>query len=736
MFSLPVSVRWGGFGLPAAIAFEMFFCAFGPVVNAQTTHVCGRVADRTTGEALPGASVWLVGAYDGATADVDGHFAFTTERRGGGVVRASLAGYEADSVVVMLRGDTVQLVFALHEAAARVGEVVITAGAFEASDRSRGAALTPLDVVTVASAGADVYGALRTLPGVQVSTGDVEGLFVRGGTGSETQTFVDGLLMRHPFFASVPDFAVRGRFNPFLFQGTVFSTGGYSAQYGQAMSAVVLLETLDLPERTESRAAITSLGASLGHQQRWEAQGRAVGAEVNYTHLGPYFALVRQGPAFAQAPENGGGEVFFRQKTGANGLLKAYTYYNFGHVGFQTTAPDGQAQTFGLRNHNALTNLTWSGSLHERWRLYAGASVSRDLSHIGTTYPSMGLDTFSLRQTLAQGRLMATYAPSTTALLRLGAEHQVGVEVFENEYYERSTLREHFTAAFAEADLTLGQRTALRAGMRFEHSALLRQSNRAPRLSLSHRVGRNGQVSLAWGHFYQKGDSLLRWREQWGALPGFQRAEHFIAQYQWLKEGRLLRAEAFYKRYTQLVSTRGGIGNEGYGYAGGLELFARDRALLGALDGWVSYSFLDARRRFWWYPTAVEPPFAARHTVSAVVRRFFPSLQTNLSLSYSGATGRTYWRPGQPEEALSTERTPTFHNLSISVSYLTRIGRAFAIAVISVQNAPGMEQVFSYRFSSDGQTRQAVTPPARRFFFAGLFLSWGTDRRREILENF
>lgn len=736
MFSLPVSVRWGGFGLPAAIVFEMFFCTFGPVVNAQMTHVRGRVTDGATGEALPGASVWLVGTYDGATTDLSGHFAFTTERYGAGLVRISLAGYASDSILTALQSDTVRLTFALREATARVGEVVITAGALEVSDRSRGAVLTPLDVVTVASAGADMYGALRTLPGAQVSTGDVEGLFVRGGTGSETQTFVDGLLMRHPFFASVPDFAVRGRFNPFLFQGTVFSTGGYSAQYGQAMSAVVLLETLDLPERTESRLSLTCLGASAGRQQMWERQGRAAGIEVNYTHLGPYFALVRQGPDFAQAPENVGGEAFFRQKTGANGLLKAYTYYNFGRVGFQSTAPDGQAQIFGLRNRNALTNLTWSGSLHERWHLYAGASVSRDFSRISSAYTTVGQDTFSLRQTLAQGRLMATCALSTTTLLRWGAEHQAGIEVFENERYGRSTLSEHFTAAFAEADLTLGQRAALRAGVRVEHSALLRQSNAAPRLSLSHRAGLHGQVSLAWGHFYQKGDSLLRWREQWGALPGFQRAEHFIVQYQWLKDGRLLRAEAFYKRYAHLVSTSDGIGNEGYGHAGGLELFARDRALLGALDGWVSYSFLDTRRRFWWYPTAVEPPFAARHTVNAVARRFFPKLQTNLSLSYSGATGRTYWRPGQPAEALFTERTPAFHNLSISVSYLTRIGRAFAIAVVSVQNVPGVEQVFSYRFSPDGQTRQAITPPARRFFFAGLFLNWGADQRREVLENF
>lgn len=736
MFFLPVSVRWGRFGLPAAVVILLFLGALAPTANAQTTLVRGQVTDRATREALPGASVWLVGTYDGATADSDGRFAFTTDARGAGVVRVSLAGYASDSLSVALLGDTVQLAFALRESAAQVGEVVITAGAFETSDRSRGAALTPLDVVTVASAGADIYGALRTLPGAQVSIGDVEGLFVRGGTGSETQTFIDGLLMRHPFFASVPDFGVRGRFNPFLFQGTVFSTGGYSAQYGQAMSAVVLLETLDLPERTESRLSMTCLGASVGRQQLWEQQGRAAGFEVNYTHLGPYFALVRQGPNFEHPPENGGGEAFFRQKTAANGLLKAYAYYNFGRVGFQTTNPDGQAQAFGLRNHNALANLTWSGSPHERWCLYAGASVSRDLSRIGSAYATVGQDTFHLGQTLVQGRLMATYAPSAAALFRWGAEHQAGFESFENERYGCSTLREHFTAAFAEADLALGQRIALRAGLRVEHSAVLRQSNAAPRLSLSHRLGRYGQVSLAWGHFYQKGDSLLRWRERWGALPGFQRAEHFIAQYQWLRDKRLLRAEAFYKRYTRLATTRASIGNDGYGYAGGIELFARDREIFGALDGWVSYSFLSTRRRFWWYPTAVEPPFAARHTVNAVVRRFFPSLQTNLSLSYSAATGRTYLNPNRPEDALFSDRTPAFHQLSVSVSYLTRIRRAFAIAVVSVQNVPGVHQVFSYRFSADGQTRQAITPPAKRLFFVGIFLSWGADRRQEVLENF
>ena len=78
------------------------------------------------------------------------------------------------------------------------------------------------------------------MPGAQ-QIGEQEGLFVRGGTGEETKQFIDGTLVNNPYYTSVPDIATRGRFSPFLFKGTVFSTGGYSALYGQALSSAVIL---------------------------------------------------------------------------------------------------------------------------------------------------------------------------------------------------------------------------------------------------------------------------------------------------------------------------------------------------------------------------------------------------------------------------------------------------------------------------------------------------------------
>ncbi len=127
--------------------------------------------------------------------------------------------------------------------------VTITAGSFEASDTKRTTVLNPIDIVTTASANADITSAIKTLPGAQ-QVGESEGLFVRGGTAQETKVFIDGTLVNNFFFSSVPGIAQRGRFSPFIFKGTVFSAGGYSALYGQALSSALILESVDLPDQS------------------------------------------------------------------------------------------------------------------------------------------------------------------------------------------------------------------------------------------------------------------------------------------------------------------------------------------------------------------------------------------------------------------------------------------------------------------------------------------------------
>ena len=714
----------------------VFFAFLSCQLFAQTTIIKGRVTDNTKSP-LPGANIILRDTYDGATANAEGYFEFETEEIGPQTLQVTYLGFDSVVQQVVLNGGQFPFNPVLREAFNELKVVVISAGAFEASDEKKVTVLKPLDIVTTASAGGDTYGALKTLPGAQVSTGDVEGLFVRGGSGTEAPTFIDGMLVRNPFFASSPDYASRGRFNPFLFKGTVFSTGGYSAQYGQGMSSALILDSQDLPDRSAGTLALSSVGVGFGQQKLWADKGRAAGVTLNYSNLAPYFWLVKEAPDFIQVPESLGAEGFFRQKTSQTGLLKFYGYYNWSRVGFNLDAPDGSIFGFAVKNHNMYTNLSWSELLGEHWKLQLGSSYSRDWNSIGTSFNTGAIlpDTFHLRNAFGQVRAVATRYFGRLTSLRFGGEYQFGTDEFENQYFGRSDMQDNYSAGFVEADLYATTKLVARLGLRAEYSSLLEQGRVSPRVSLAYKLGDGDQISFAWGHFYQKGDSLMRWRSQYGEVPGFQRAEHFILNYQYILNNRSFRVEGFYKKYKNLVTTRGTLANDGSGYAQGLEFFYRDKTTLKNVDFWLSYSWLDTKRQFQWYPSEAQPTYAANHVTTLVAKHFIPKIMTSIGISYNYATGRPYYNPNRAPDAFLSDRTPDYHNLSLSASYLTTIRGAFTVFVLSVQNVLRQDQVFGYRYSDDGSMRTAISPAAKQFIFVGAFMSWGTDRRQEVLDN-
>ena len=195
-----------------------FFCLLFFMANAMQGQsiVAGMVTDNK-GNAIRGANITLKDTYDGATTDSLGKFSFTTTEKGEFILIISAVGYKGMEQPINLDNNKLDLSFSLKEEINEMKAVVITAGTFEASDRKRaGVVLNSIDVVTTASANADITGALKTLPGAQ-QVGETEGLFVRGGTAAETKIFIDGTLVNRFFFSAGPNIAGYGRFNPFLF---------------------------------------------------------------------------------------------------------------------------------------------------------------------------------------------------------------------------------------------------------------------------------------------------------------------------------------------------------------------------------------------------------------------------------------------------------------------------------------------------------------------------------------
>ena len=184
-------------------------CMLLPLLLQAQTVIKGRITD-VKKKPLAGVNIAVKGSYDGATSAKDGTFSFTTSANGERILTASLSGYQTLEIKAEL-GSPQEFNLVLKETVNELKMVTISAGSFEASDEKKNTMLKPLDIVTTAGANGDIVSALKTLPGAQ-QVGEKEGLFVRGGTGTETQTFIDGMLVRNPFTTGMPDFAARGRF--------------------------------------------------------------------------------------------------------------------------------------------------------------------------------------------------------------------------------------------------------------------------------------------------------------------------------------------------------------------------------------------------------------------------------------------------------------------------------------------------------------------------------------------
>jgi hypothetical protein len=724
------------------------------------TEIKGRVYNSKK-KPLAGVNISIKDSYEGATSDSSGSFNFISEEKGNVVLQADQTGYKLFQQQVSLASGPVNIEIILKEVVDEMSAVVITAGAFEASDRKKATVLNSIDIVTTASGNADITGALKTLPGAQ-QVGESEGLFVRGGTAAETKTFIDGNLVNNFFFSSVPNVAQRGRFSPFLFKGTIFSTGGYSALYGQALSSALILESIDLPEQTSANLGISVIGASGGYQHLDKNKKYSFGASYSYSNLALAFSLIKQQQDYEQVPVFNNVDANFRIKTSKTGIIKYYGIFGTNNLKFFTPSLDsiGYLDGFGLKNRNYYHNLYYRESIG-RWKMNAGLAYTDNRDRIESglysnnkelvTLAPLEFKNFKLDNTgkYFNAKLVLERKFAGLNAVRFGGEF--------NRLNDRSLYTNHLgdtfdqevieniTAAFAETDIYITNSLAAKLGGRFEHSKLLQKTNVAPRISLAYKLSQQGQLSFAYGKFYQNPE-----RQYFPAKTDlrFTNATHYILQYQRVTKLTTLRTELFYKKYDDLIKT--GLqsfqpvatGNQGFGDAKGIEVFWRDKQTIKNVDYWISYSYLDTKRDFLNFPSAIQPSFAARHTASLVVKKFVTPWKTQFNVAYNYASGRPYYFIAPDNSSFKfTDRgvTPDYHNVSFSMNYLPSVGKkdakTFAVYVLSVSNVFGFDQIFNYQYSYHGLRKMPILPPSKVFVFVGAFISFGVDRSEDVINS-
>ena len=723
-------------------------------------RVMGSIKDNR-GRILAGANITIKGSYDGTTSDSTGKYSFKSFEKGAAILVANNIGYKIVEIPVVLVKDTLTIDFQLKEEINELTAVVITAGSFEASDKKKGTVLKPLDIATTAGANADISATIQTLPGAQ-RVGEQEGLFIRGGSAEEAKIIIDGTVVNNFFYSSVPGISQRGRFSPFLFSGTVFSTGGYSAIYGQALSSVLSLESVDIPQKSEIQVGVSPIFLSAGLQEVSKNKKSSFGVSYNWVNLTLYQNLVPQAPDFFKAPSFHTVDANYRFKTKKNGMFKIYAYFNSGELGVRNPSLDsiGLKNAFNLKNSNFFTNISFRQSLGKGWKLNTVASISYNKDEIGTevqnqqnqkipvvNIPVIDYTSFNLtaRQWMIQARAVVDKRFGSINTIRFGAEvwNNADTSVYKNLAGSFPTkVTDFYTAAFAESDYYITNNLAFRPGIRIEHSSLLNKWNIAPRLALSYKVAKNSQVTVDYGIFYQTPERRYLANN---TNVDFLRADHYIFTYQHISTNYTFRTQVFYKNYISLLKTDAAGTNaastNGEGYAQGFELFWRDKKTFKNFDYWISYSYLDTKRNYNSYPTSAMPTFAANHSGSIVLKKFWVKQMFGVNWSWNWSTGRPYYNPNNSKNDFLTDRTIAYSSNNFSLNWLPKIGKANTVVVVGINNVFNETQIFGYNYSnrlkdSNGQLiREAVIPPAPRSFFLGVFFSWGVDRTQQNING-
>lgn len=227
----------------SSILCVLFFFFILNGLQAQAT-LRGNVYNETTGEAIPFGTVIVPGTDFHTVTDLDGFFNFTDMPAATYDLLTTFIGFDTLRTSVTLESGQVKyLKLYMKEAAIELKTINVSASLEQRRNEVNFSKITvtPKQIKALPSAGgeADIAQYLQVLPGI-ISTGDQGGqIYIRGGSPVQNKVLLDGMTIYNPFH-SIGFFSV---FETEAIKSVDVLTGGFGAEYGGRISAIVDLKT-------------------------------------------------------------------------------------------------------------------------------------------------------------------------------------------------------------------------------------------------------------------------------------------------------------------------------------------------------------------------------------------------------------------------------------------------------------------------------------------------------------
>lgn len=738
--------------------------------------VKGFVSDASNGEKLLFANVYLKDAKIGTATNKQGYYILQNIPEGRYQFVVSYLGYEKFTREIEIRQNTViSLNVELKPTVIKGKEVIVTA------QRTRFEKNIELSRITFSQAEiraiptfieADLMKIIQLMPGVVSMHGLSNKLYIRGGSPDENLVLLDGITVYNP---STHLFGLFSTFNPDAVASTELISGGFPAQYGDRLSAVLDVTTKEGNSKEFTSKASVSLISS-----KLLIEGPIPKGSFLFSGRRTYFDLVAWGLSKIRKGDIQLPYYFYDGIGKVNYDISPDNRFTWAGLGgadvinFKIEEDSEQTGKVNLQWGNQGTSLKWRKVIHPKLYAEMLGAVSNFFTRFGYVYSyynsekekedkqELSLDQGILDYTL---KVDFTSFPSTHHTIDFGLEVKklkfTTAWEFKDEDATEETYKESISptsfACYFQDKWEITPILYIQPGVRGIYYYLKDdyKIELDPRIRLRYRFRENTALAIAGGK-YSQFLTTLNSQESYFSIFDFwiplseehtpPTAYHCIAGIeQWLGDDEKFTIEGYYKKYNNLLipcesdiffsfpSESLKVGN---GYSLGLEVFLKKS--FRNFYGWVGYTLGFTRRRL--QGKSYFPRYDRRHnlnivTGSSLPDRIFLIGKATLNFRWYFATGLPFaadlarysiyvydFRENEVEEGFwsyikgprDAHRYPVSHRLDMHIEKNIKIFGLNGSWYIDVMNLYAHKNILFYDYQyEDPKTGEELDPPKR-----------------------
>ncbi|MFC2133075.1 carboxypeptidase-like regulatory domain-containing protein [Bacteroidota bacterium] len=709
----------------------IFLLNLSQIYGQQTTQIYGRVTDSES-NLLAFVNVYLLNTTDGAMTNEQGEFKFVTKQTGNHKIIASMVGYSKSEIEINIsESDKINLSLVMESAEVVMNSVVVTTSSYS-SVKEKGVVLSSRDVYTTPGGAADLFQSLKTLPGM-TQVAESAQLYVRGGDPIETVTIIDQAPVYHPYTYESAYGGLFSNLNTSSLRGMFFSSGGFSAKYGNALSGVVDIETVNEPmaESYSVGISMASFSFNVSYPFIENKSGLRLNGRKNFTK--PIFWLNGGSDRMVVSPTSEDLSGSYTHKYSSTGRMKLFFLLAQDEQGVQVERAEYNGNFHG-NSGNILFGIQHSDLFSPNIFIKTGLSFNNYNNHWKLGILDLKKKDYTM---ILSSNAELTLSGKTQLNFGIEAEQRTSrfdgvIPLYDydiSDNAEQSNINAELISQrlgiYTEAllgDIFGIKNLSFTAGLRGDFFPDQNLHWFDPRLNLGFKFDDFTSVAVSGGIFHQLPDPRLFAGEDGNPNLKGMKAEHLVLSFN-RKIGKMqeMRIEAYYKKYINLPLENDILNydNNGYGFAKGIDLIIKGEGPFN-INGWISYGFISTKRKWMDQTEFTSSSFDITHNF-AVVAKYNFSDKWQLGLNYKYATGRPYtpiigsdyiseynvYKPIYGND--NSERYPDYTRLDLRLTYFGQLfGTVQLIAYLEALNVMNNRNLFGYSYDSDYTNKRNI----------------------------